>query len=93
MAWLNNWFDETISFSFQIDVLAMAVPKVDVLIGLVGALCLSMLGFVIPSLMDICVRYPDAFGTGKIHLIFDTTLMVLGLGVLVTGLWTNIKEI
>lgn len=74
-------------------ILPMVIPKIDDLIGIFGALCLSILGFIVPVTMDLVMRYPDAYGRFKYRLIGDVLLFIFGVFVLVLGLATNIMSI
>lgn len=74
-------------------VLAMSVPDLGIMIGLIGSLCLSLMGFVVPAIMDICVRSPDAYGRFNWRLICDMVLIMFGLNVLITGLLLNIMDL
>lgn len=71
----------------------MIISKIDDLIGIIGALCLSFMGFIVPTTMDMIMRYPDGYGCGHCRLITDILLHVFGWFVLVLGLFTNINSI
>lgn len=71
----------------------MVINKIDDLIGIFGALCLSILGFIVPTLMDMLMRYPDAYGRLYYRLLGDILLFLFGVFVLVLGLYTNIASI
>lgn len=73
--------------------MAIVVPNLGLLIGIIGALCLSMIGFVVPALMDICVRHPDAHGRCLIGIFINILLIIFGFFVLFVGLFFNIREL
>lgn len=85
----NNW----LTHNTHAVILAVIVPNLGLLIGIIGALCLSLLGFVVPALMDICVRHPDAHGRCLVVLIGNLLVIVFGLFILVVGLFFNIRDL
>lgn len=64
--------------------MAIAIPKIGLFTSLIGALCLSMLGFSLPALMELCVLYPHY---GRFNYIFwkDILLILFGFCALILG--------
>lgn len=73
--------------------MAISVPNLGLFISLVGALCLSMLGFSIPALMEICVLYPNNFGKYNYILWRDIFVLLFGFFALLVGTVTTIIDI
>lgn len=74
--------------------LAVAVPKLDLFISLVGAFCLSVVGMALPAFIDCLTywNYYSGFGFGL--MVFKNTLLVLfGVFGLVVGTYTSLKTI
>lgn len=86
----------TISIEFKKSIvtvlMALAIPKLGGFIGLVGAFCLSMLGFVFPGVMEICVLHPDQYGCANWMLLKNLGLILFGFCVLVIGCTTTIID-
>lgn len=78
---------------FPAVLLAISVPRLALFISLFGALCLSVLGIAFPSLMEICVLYPDKWGRCCHVVIRNVILIVIGLFGLVTGTNKSIVDI
>ncbi|CAB3258820.1 unnamed protein product [Arctia plantaginis] len=74
-------------------VLAVAIPRLGLFISLFGALCLSALGICFPALMEMCVSFPDKFGPGRIRLLKDIFLFIVGIVGLVVGTYTALDSI
>lgn len=73
--------------------MAALIPNVGLFTSLIGALCLSMLGFSIPALMEICVLYPDNYGRGNYVLWRDILLILFGLCALIFGVIATINSL
>lgn len=73
--------------------MALAVPDLGTFNSLIGAVCLSMLGFTFPALIEICVLHPDQYGAGFYMLIKNVLLMLFGFFALVMGCIVAIKDI
>ncbi|KAK7601201.1 hypothetical protein V9T40_008642 [Parthenolecanium corni] len=71
--------------------LAIAIPYLSLFISLFGALCLSMLGIAFPALIEICILYPNNYGTLKYILFKNIFIILIGVfaGALGTGLAVN----
>lgn len=73
--------------------LAVAIPRLGLFISLFGAFCLSALGIAFPAIMDICVKWPDNFGTMKWKLWKNILLVLCGIFGLLSGTYSSISEI
>lgn len=74
--------------------LAVAVPKLDLFISLVGAFCLSVVGMALPAFIDCLTywNYYSGFGFGL--MVFKNSVLVLfGVFGLVVGTYTSLKTI
>lgn len=70
--------------------MALAIPNVGLFTSLIGALCLSMLGFSLPSLMEICVLYPNSYGRFNYILWKDVLLILFGFCAMILGVTITI---
>ncbi|CAB3374931.1 Hypothetical predicted protein [Cloeon dipterum] len=70
--------------------LAAAVPNLELFISLFGAFCLSILGIVLPTVIQMATFEQDRSG---LRLAKNTFLIVFGLVGLVTGTYISIKDI
>lgn len=80
----------TTIFTFLV---AAAVPHLGLFISLFGAFCLSILGLAFPAIMEICVLWPDKYGTLKWHLWKDLGLVLFAFIGLTSGTYASMKDI
>lgn len=73
--------------------LAAAVPHLGLFISLFGAFCLSILGLAFPAIMEICVLWPDKYGTLNWHLWKDLGLVIFAFAGLTSGTYASLKDI
>ncbi|XP_014243811.1 proton-coupled amino acid transporter-like protein pathetic isoform X2 [Cimex lectularius] len=73
-------------------IVAASVPNLGPLISLVGALCLSVLGLMFPSIIEIVVLWDDGFG--RFNWILCKNILIIAFGVLglVTGTMTSLQD-
>lgn len=73
--------------------LAVAVPTISPFIGLIGAFCFSILGLIIPVMIEMVTYWEEGFG--KFYWVIWKNVIVLGFGViaLIFGSKTSIEEI
>lgn len=45
----------------------------------VGNLCTTMLAFVFPAMMELCILYPNDYGYKNVYLIKDIIILIFGL--------------
>lgn len=71
---------------------AMAVPKLDAFIGLVGAIFSSILVMFVPTVLQAVFMWPE---TGRFHwaLIKNGLLAVAAWLALVAGSWVSLEDI
>lgn len=92
----NDYFVSNFDLFFLfclIVLLAISVPELGLFISLFGALCLSVLGISFPSLMEICVLYPDKWGRFNHVVIRNVLLIAIGLFALITGTNKSLTDI
>lgn len=74
-------------------VIAILVPELGPFISLIGAVCLSMLGLIFPSIIEIITYQAEP---GKISpWIILKNILIISFGILgfVTGAYTSVYEI
>lgn len=73
---------------------AIAIPNLGPFISLVGAVCLSTLGLMFPSIIELVVCW-DSPGLGKWNWVLWKNILIIMFGILgfVTGTYTSIHEI
>ncbi|KPJ19770.1 Proton-coupled amino acid transporter 4 [Papilio machaon] len=82
----------TISVALTV-ILAVAVPDLELLIGLVGAIFFSTLGLFIPIVVETVHKWDRGLGKFKYILWKNTLLLLFYLLVLISGCYSSIKEI
>lgn len=73
--------------------MAVAVPTIGPFIALIGALCFSILGLIVPALVEIVTFWDDGFGPGKWMLWKNGLVFLFGLMALLFGSYTSILDI
>lgn len=73
--------------------LAILIPNIGSFIGLVGALFLSSLGFVVPAVLNTVSLWPNNLGKCKWVLVKDILMILFGLIALVSGTVSSMIEI
>lgn len=79
---------------FFIVAVAIAIPNLGPFISLVGAVCLSTLGLIFPSIIELVVCW-DSPGLGKWNWVLWKNILIIMFGILgfVTGSYTSVYEI
>ncbi|KAJ8737255.1 hypothetical protein PYW07_000526 [Mythimna separata] len=72
--------------------MAVAAPNLGAFMGLLGALCLTMVAVLFPAVMDICVYYPDGYGPFNYKLIVDIFIIIFGFFCCGSGVYTSLLE-
>ncbi|EEB20388.1 proton-coupled amino acid transporter, putative [Pediculus humanus corporis] len=72
--------------------IGMAVPNLEPIISLVGAICFSTLGLLIPAVVDTIVRWP-VLGVARWRLIKNIFILLLSLLALFSGTYTSVFDI
>lgn len=73
--------------------IAAAVPKLEPFIGLVGAVFFSVLGLLVPTVVETIYRWPDRLGKFNWMLWKNIVLGIFAIFALVTGAAVSIEEI
>ncbi|XP_031630072.1 proton-coupled amino acid transporter-like protein CG1139 [Contarinia nasturtii] len=74
--------------------LAVAIPKLDLFISLIGALCLSTLGLIFPALIESMVYWHDTCGIQRALMIMKNVLIaIFGLFAVFVGTSTSVIAI
>lgn len=97
----NNFERKTLAeYSIRISlvtltvILAILIPNLGGFISLVGAVCLSMLGLIFPSVIELVTFYEDP-GLGRFNWRLWKNMFLICFGLLgfVTGTYVSIQEI
>ncbi|KAE8742427.1 hypothetical protein FOCC_FOCC012038 [Frankliniella occidentalis] len=73
--------------------LAVAVPTIGPFIGLIGALCFSILGIILPCFIECITFWEDGLGPGRWRLWKNILISIFGVIVLIFGTDDSIKGI
>ncbi|XP_049783363.1 proton-coupled amino acid transporter-like protein pathetic [Schistocerca cancellata] len=74
-------------------VLAVAVPTIGPFISLIGSLCFSLLGLIIPAFIEVITYWDNGLGPFRWRLWKNVLVSVFGLMALVFGTYTSLEEI
>jgi proton-coupled amino acid transporter len=80
-------------FFLVIVVLAVAVPTISPFISLIGALCFSILGLIVPAFIEVITFWDHGLGPWRWRLWKNVIVSIFGFMALVFGSYTSIKEI
>ncbi|XP_022124062.1 proton-coupled amino acid transporter-like protein CG1139 isoform X2 [Pieris rapae] len=72
--------------------LACAIPRLELFMELVGAICLSCLGLSLPAITETVWRWGKDLGPYKIVLIKNSIIVVISLIAMVSGVTFSIKS-
>lgn len=72
--------------------LAIAVPNLALIISIMGALCMTMTGFLFPAIVDICIMYSE-HGVKCGYISRDLLIFLFGLSGFTTGIYVAIRSI
>ncbi|XP_046974494.1 proton-coupled amino acid transporter-like protein CG1139 [Vanessa cardui] len=91
----KHWLWERIyraTFVVVITAIAIAFPNIGNLMGLLGAFCLSNMGFIFPALIDLLVIWESpGLGKWKWRLWVNVLVILLGILLFVAGTYSNVK--
>lgn len=74
--------------------LAIAIPTIGPFMSLIGAVCVSTLGFMFPAIIEIITYYErPGYGFLKWVLLKDIFLVLFGVAGFVIGTYVSILEI
>lgn len=80
-------------FALCLVLLAVAVPTIGPFIGLIGAFCFSLLGLIIPILIETVTYWDVGFGPCNWVVFKNIILFIFGVLSLVFGSYTSILDI
>lgn len=72
-------------FSFSVFA-SLTIPHFDIIISLIASVCLCILGISLPGVMDMCLRYPNNYGPGRIAQVRDIFLIFFGILACISGI-------
>lgn len=79
---------------FILVIVAIACPNLGPVISLVGALCLSFLGLILPSCIDLVTCWEEpGLGRGYWRLWKNLAIIMFGILGLVTGVYSSVLDI
>ncbi|XP_050358073.1 proton-coupled amino acid transporter-like protein CG1139 isoform X1 [Nymphalis io] len=91
----KHWFWERIyraTFVVVITAIAIAFPNIGNLMGLLGAFCLSNMGFIFPALIDLLVIWENpGLGKWKWRLWINIFVILMGILLFIAGTYSNVK--
>ncbi|XP_052862780.1 proton-coupled amino acid transporter-like protein pathetic [Anopheles cruzii] len=73
--------------------LAVAVPTIGPFIGLIGAFCFSILGLLIPIVIEMVTYWEEGFGPGNWIVWKNVVVALFGITALVFGSKSSIQDI
>uniref|UniRef100_A0A8D9FA52 Proton-coupled amino acid transporter 4 n=1 Tax=Cacopsylla melanoneura TaxID=428564 RepID=A0A8D9FA52_9HEMI len=73
--------------------LAVAVPTIGPFLGLIGALCFSFLGLIIPVFIEVVTYWEGGFGAYNWRIFKNILVLIFGILALVFGTQTSITDI
>lgn len=74
-------------------VLAIAVPTIGPFIALIGSLCFSILGLIVPALIEVVTFWENGMGQYQWRLWKNVLLCIFGVIALASGTYTSILDI
>lgn len=89
---LANYMLRTVLMTAAV-LLAIAVPTIGPFVALIGALCLSFLGLLVPAVIDILTRWEDGFGKFNWIAWKNGVICIFGIMALIVGSQNAIKDI
>ncbi|XP_031339712.1 proton-coupled amino acid transporter-like protein pathetic isoform X2 [Photinus pyralis] len=73
--------------------IAAAVPNLEHIIGLVGSICLSIIGVLLPAVIETVVYWEYSFGCMRWKLIKNAFLAILAIFALISGAMESISAL
>ncbi|PSN47707.1 Proton-coupled amino acid transporter-like protein pathetic [Blattella germanica] len=74
-------------------VLAVAVPTISPFISLIGALCFSILGLIMPAIIEVITFWDGGLGPGRWRLWKNVVVSIFGMMALCFGSYTSVLQI
>ncbi|CAG4974971.1 unnamed protein product [Colias eurytheme] len=91
----KHWIYERIyrgSSVIIITAVAIAFPNIGNLMGLLGAFCLSLMGFIFPAIIDVLVVWENpGLGKWRWRLWKNVLIILVGILLLIAGTYSNVK--
>ncbi|XP_016956268.1 proton-coupled amino acid transporter-like protein CG1139 [Drosophila biarmipes] len=72
---------------------AIQYPDFGLLLSFVGSFCLAQLGLILPGIVDLCVRYEEGYGPGRILLFRSMLFILMGLAGGMTGTVVTLRTL
>jgi len=93
-AWLYRFLSTNVNILLVFTVvLAVAVPTISPFISLIGALCFSLLGLVVPAFIEVITFWDRGLGPYRWRLWKNIVVGIFGVMALAFGSYTSIREI
>lgn len=73
--------------------LAILVPQIEPFVGLIGAFCFSILGLLIPTIVETVTYWDIGFGCGNWIVMKNIFIFIIGLIALGSGSYKAIEKI
>lgn len=74
-------------------IIAVLVPELGPFISLIGAVCLSMLGLIFPSIIELITYQVEPGRTSWFVILKNILIIAFGILGFITGAYTSIDEI
>ncbi|KAJ2943124.1 hypothetical protein O0L34_g18817 [Tuta absoluta] len=91
----KHWIWERVyraTFILVITAIAIAFPNIGNLMGLLGAFCLSNMGFIFPAIIELLVIWEDpGLGRFKWRLWKNVLVVLIGVLLFVAGTYSNLR--
>jgi Transmembrane amino acid transporter protein. len=93
-AWLYRFQSTNVNILLVFTVvLAVAVPTISPFISLIGALCFSILGLIVPAFIEVITFWDHGLGPYNWRVWKNIVVSIFGVMALVFGSYTSIREI
>ncbi|GFR75901.1 proton-coupled amino acid transporter 1 [Elysia marginata] len=72
---------------------AVLVPRVDLMMALIGAFCAGFLVFILPIISELLLLHSEPGGIGWVTWVKDILILLFGVLAFVTGTYTSLRDI
>jgi len=72
---------------------AIQYPDFGLLLSFVGSFCLAQLGLILPGIVDLCIRYEEGYGPGRIFFFRSMLFIIMGLAGGMTGTVVTLRTL